>query len=69
MCCIGEELRYVISLTELRDSIFLTFPFSSYSSFGGSVGEGDTDQDEDTYGAKKAGVNLGWIATVSNREG
>ena len=54
---------------DLASAALATFHFSSYSSFGGSVDEGDTDQDEDTYGAKKAGVNLGWIATVSNREG
>jgi len=36
---------------DLANAALVTFPFSSYSSFGGSVGEGDTDQDEDTYGA------------------
>ena len=48
---------------DLANAALLTFPFS-YSSFGGSVDEGETDQDEDTYGTNKAGVNLGWIATV-----
>lgn len=37
---------------DVAKAALVTFPFSSYSSFAGSVDEGETDQDDDTYGTK-----------------